>query len=281
MSTQRDLSEAQRLLEQAFPALVFSERPLSDGQVRGIFLEWCAEEKRFVRDAGMAATRRRWASAPERTLIFGLNAERAVRNRDTDGLLKSTGVAYVGLLDDPSGLRERIAEKIKDLLRSDVGVLAHDAVRRSAEEFGKALRDGVWHRVTNIRCATIAALSGLRAQERLTRQKEYRILAGRPRSLLERERRTLAALVERYKICDLVPGVDASLKALAEAFHAAAAIEVSLVKTLQSGYSDEKCRRVLERIQLLSKTIEDVGSLVQEICEICTGAPPVVERTEE
>lgn len=272
MGAQRDISKAQRLLKQVFPALVFSARRLSSGQIRGVFLEWCVEEKQFVRDAGLAAIRRRWASAPERTLIFGFDDESAVRARDTDGLLKSEGVAYVGLINDPSGLRERIAEKIKDLLRSDVGVLAHDAVRRSAGEFGKALRDGVWHRVVNIRYATVASIPALRAQERSTRQKEYRILAGRPRSLLERERRTLAALVKQYTICNLVLGVDVSLKALDKTLQAAAAIEATLVETLQSGYSDDKCRQVVDLIQRLSETINKGESLVPEIGKLCSGA---------
>lgn len=273
MSAERDISKAQRLLQRTFPVLVFSaKRLLSVGQVRGVFLEWCAEEKQCVRDAGLAATRRRWASAPERTVIFGLDAERTVRDRDTDGLFKSTGVAYVGLLDDPSGLRERIAEKIKDLLRSDVGVLAHDAVRRSAEEFGKALRDGVWHRVVNIRDATVASIPALRAQERSTRQREYRILAKRPGKLLARERRTLAALVKQYTICNLVLGVGVSLKALDKTLQAAAAIEATLVETLQSGYSDDKCRQVVDLIQRLSETTNKGETLVPEIGKLCSGA---------
>src|SRR5574337_1370210 len=59
MGAQRDISKAQRLLKQVFPALVFSARRLSSGQIRGVFLEWCVEEKQFVRDAGLAAIRRR------------------------------------------------------------------------------------------------------------------------------------------------------------------------------------------------------------------------------
>lgn len=282
MSALRDISSAQRLLKRAFPALVFSAKQrLSDGQVRGAFLEWCVGEKQFVRDAGLVATRQRCGVRPERTLIFGFDDERAVCGRDTDGLLKSTGVAYVALLDDPSGLRERIAEKIKDLLRSDVGGLAPDAGRRNAEEFGRALRDGVWHRVNNIQLAITAGIRGLRAEARETRQAEYQVLARQPAGLFVRERKALAVLVERYHVSSILPDVDARLKALDATLQSAAKIHTSLVRMLQSGYSDEKCRRVLERIQLLSKTIEDVGSLVQKISEICAGTPPVVKRTEE
>lgn len=272
MSPQEAIQEAQRLLKQAFPALVFSVRRLSSGQIRGVFLEWYAEEKRFVRDVGLAATRWRLASAPERTLIFGFDAEPAVRARDTDGLLKSKGVAYVGLVDDPSRLREKIAEKIADLVRGGVGGLAPEAVRQNAKEFGKALRDGVWHQVAGLRSAISSAIWGLRSETLETRRKAYQNLAEQPRDLFTGKQKALAALVKRYDISFLLPDAWEKLKVLDAALRSAVEIHVSLIETLQKGYNEENCRRVVKLIQRLSETIDKGEPVVWEVYKLCADA---------
>lgn len=90
-----DVMSVIKVLQAAFPPLVFGETILEAGQVRMHFASYVEESHTFRPFAGLAAARRLWSKFPEPTVIFGFESDELLDCSADAVILEQEGVAWL------------------------------------------------------------------------------------------------------------------------------------------------------------------------------------------